>query len=160
MIVLDTSVTYALADRRDARHAEVVAWYEHDRPELVTTPLVLAEVDYLIGQRLGRGAQASFWADVAAGAYLVDWWPSAAAQIAEVALQWSELDLGLTDASLVALGRPVRDVGHRHGGPPALPRRALAGRRPAVPPPADRRLTRPAHADRTVRTNAPFLARY
>ena len=103
MIVLDTSVTYALADRRDVRHAEVVAWYERDRPELVTTPLVLAEVDYLIGDRLGRRAQASFWADVAAGAYLVDWWPSAAAQITQVAQQWSELDLGLTDASLIAL---------------------------------------------------------
>ena len=119
MIVLDTSVTYALADRRDARHAEVVAWYEQDLPELVTTPLVLAEVDYLIGQRLGLGAQASFWTDVAAGAYLVDWWPSAAAQIAEVALQWSELDLGLTDASLVALADryetlDIATVDHRH----------------------------------------------
>ena len=119
MIVLDTSVTYALADRRDVRHAEVVAWYEHDGPELVTTPLVLAEVDYLIGDRLGRRAQASFWADVAAGAYLVDWWPSAAAQITEVAQQWSELDLGLTDASLIALaGRhdtlEIATVDHRH----------------------------------------------
>ena len=119
MIVLDTSVTYALADRRDARHAEVVAWYQRDRPELVTTPLVLAEVDYLIGHRLGRGAQARFWADVAAEAYLVDWWPSAAAQIAEVAQRWSELDLGLTDASLVALADryetlDVATVDHRH----------------------------------------------
>jgi predicted nucleic acid-binding protein len=119
VIVLDTSVTYALADRRDARHAEVVAWYERDRPELVTTPLVLAEVDYLIGRRLGRRAQASFWDDVAAGAYLVDWWPSAATQVAEVALRWSELDLGLTDASLVALAfryetLALATVDHRH----------------------------------------------
>ena len=56
---------------------------------------------------------------MAAGAYLVDWWPSAAAQIAEVALQWSELDLGLTDASLVALADryetlDVATVDHRH----------------------------------------------
>jgi predicted nucleic acid-binding protein len=119
VIVLDTSVTYALADRRDARHAEVVAWYEHDRPELVTTPLVLAEVDYLIGHRLGHRAQASLWADVAAGAYLVDWWPSAAAQIAEVAQRWSELDLGLTDASLIAVADryetlDVATLDHRH----------------------------------------------
>jgi uncharacterized protein len=119
VIVLDTSLIYTLADRADADHLEAVAWYLDHEPELVTTPLVLAEADYLIRRRLGQRAQSGFWADVAAGAYLVDWWVSAPKQIAEIAEHRSELDLGLTDASLVALADryetlDIATLDHRH----------------------------------------------
>ena len=112
VIVLDTSIVYALADAADARHGETVRWYEQQLPEMVTTPLVLAEVDHLIGSRLGRRALDGWWADVAAGAYLVDWWPAAARRIAEIAQRWADIGLGLTDASLVALAdrHETRDV--------------------------------------------------
>jgi predicted nucleic acid-binding protein len=40
VIVLDTSVVYALADEADVRHHETVGWYEEQLPEMVTTPLV------------------------------------------------------------------------------------------------------------------------
>jgi uncharacterized protein len=103
VIVLDTSIVYILADAADADHVDVAAWYRRSQPEFVTTPLVLAETDYLIGDRLGRRAQAQWWADVTAGAYLVDWWPSAATHVAEIAKRWAGIDLGLTDASLIAL---------------------------------------------------------
>jgi predicted nucleic acid-binding protein len=69
VIVLDTSVVYALADEADVRHHETVGWYEEQLPEMVTTPLVLTEADHLIGSRLGRRALDGWWADVAAGAY-------------------------------------------------------------------------------------------
>jgi predicted nucleic acid-binding protein len=119
VIVLDTSFIYALSDRQDVRHHEAMSWYREDESDLVTTPLVLAEADFLIGDRLGRRAQASYWDDVARGAYLVEWWTSAAMEAAGLAQQWADLGLGMTDASLVALAErhdtlDLATFDHRH----------------------------------------------
>jgi predicted nucleic acid-binding protein len=57
VIIHDTSFIYALSDRQDVRHHEATSWYREDESDLVTTPLVLAEADYLIGDRLGRRAR-------------------------------------------------------------------------------------------------------
>lgn len=112
MIVLDTSVIYALLDRADRRHVEAREWYERLDAELVTTPLVLAEVDHLAAARGGARAVRGFRDDVRAGAYLVEWWPSAARESADLADRYADLGVGLTDASLVALAGRVgsRDV--------------------------------------------------
>jgi len=107
VIVLDTSVIYALLDARDRRHPEAVAWYEDLDEDLVTTPLVLAEVDHLAISRAGARAVRAFRADVRAGAYAVDWWSGAAEESTEIADTYEELGLGLTDASLVALAGRV-----------------------------------------------------
>jgi predicted nucleic acid-binding protein len=42
-------------------------------------------------------------ADLAAGAYLVEWWPSAIAATVNIAERYAGLGLRLADASLVAL---------------------------------------------------------
>ncbi len=110
MIVLDTSVIYALADAADRRHREAVAWYEATTDELVTTPLVLAEADHLIGARGTPAALRAFRTDVRSGAYLVEWWSSAAAEATEIADRHTDLGLGLTDASLVALAARVGSI--------------------------------------------------
>lgn len=107
MIVLDTSVIYALLDASDRRHGEARDWYGDLDEELVTTPLVLAEVDHLARTRGGRRALRAFRGDVRAGAYLVEWWPSAAREATEVAGRYEDLGLGLTDASLIALAARV-----------------------------------------------------
>jgi predicted nucleic acid-binding protein len=46
-------------------------------------------------------------AHIRAGAYLVDWWPSAAREAAQVADRYADLGIGLTDASLVVLAARV-----------------------------------------------------
>lgn len=102
MIVLDTSVIYALLDGGDRRHQEALAWYERVDDELATTPLILAEADHLASSR-GRGAARASRNDVRAGAYRVDWWASAARESADIADRYASLGLGLADASLVAL---------------------------------------------------------
>lgn len=107
MIVVDTSFVYALLDRRDARHDESAAWYRTLDAELVTTPLVLAEADHLAVTRAGPVAARALRRDVAAGAYGIEWWPSAAAESVEVAERHAALGLGLTEASLVALAARV-----------------------------------------------------
>jgi uncharacterized protein len=103
VIVLDTSVIYALLDAGDRRHGDALTWYESLAEELVTTPLVLAEADHLAGTHGGSRALRALRDDVRAGAYLVDWWPTAAREAAEVADRYADLGIGLTDASLIVL---------------------------------------------------------
>ena len=110
MIVLDTSVLYALLDGQDQRHGEVAAWYSECTEELATTPLVLAEVDHLALARAGRRSVAAFRHDAAAGAYAVEWWGSATRDAVEVAERYEDLGASLTDASLVALAARLGTV--------------------------------------------------
>ena len=107
MIVLDTSVLYALLDAADGRHHEAVRWYEALSEELVTTPMVLAETDHLAATQGGPQAVRALRQDVRAGAYIVDWWSTAAREAADLADRYEEIGLGLTDASLVALAARV-----------------------------------------------------
>jgi predicted nucleic acid-binding protein len=119
LIVLDTSFLYALLDARDNLHATAAAWYDTVDEELATTPLVLAEVDHLATARAGEPALRAFRADVAAGAYAVEWWPGAAAETVSIAERFTDLGLGMTDASLVALAarlatRAIASFDERH----------------------------------------------
>jgi predicted nucleic acid-binding protein len=109
LIVVDTTVLVALLDSRDSDHEEASTWYRAFDGELVTTPLVLAEVDYL-AQRAGWNAVRAFRRDVAAEAYVVEWWPSAAQEAVDVAEQYEDLGLSFTDASLVALAAHINQT--------------------------------------------------
>lgn len=110
MIVIDTSLIYALLDGRDAQHERAVDWYERVDDDLVTTPLVLAEADHLAVHRAGARAAEAFRRDVAAGAYGIEWWPAAAAEAAQIATRYAGLGVSLTDASLVALAHRVEST--------------------------------------------------
>ena len=110
MIVLDTSVIYALLDAADQRHEAAIAWYALLDEDLVTTPLVLAEVDHLATTHGGPRASRAFRADVKAGAYAVEWWPAAATEAVDVADRYGDLGIGLADGSLVALAARVGTV--------------------------------------------------
>jgi uncharacterized protein len=102
-VVLDTSVVYARMDRNDADHASVSAWIDEQGDELVTTPLAVAEMDYLLTRIGGAAAAAALRADLTAGTYGVDWWPGAMMESVAVAHRHESMRLGLVDASLVAL---------------------------------------------------------
>jgi uncharacterized protein len=101
VIVLDTSVVLAFMDRGDEAHAAVRGWLQSTDEDLVTTPLALAEMDHLVSRYGGRRAAEALYDEVASGAYQVEWWPEALAQT--IASARGRADLGLTDASLVAL---------------------------------------------------------
>jgi hypothetical protein len=103
VIVLDTSVIYALLDARDDLHRQARAWYDSVDEELVTNPLVLAEADHLTSARAGARALSAFRHDIEAGAYKVEWWATAAQESAALAERYGDLGIGLTDASLVRL---------------------------------------------------------
>lgn len=103
MIVLDTSFVVALLCRDDAGHQEAADFYAKAEGGFATTPLVLAEIDHLLRSRSTPGGVGIFHREVRAGSLGVEWWPKLDIQAAEIAERYSELGIGLTDASLVAL---------------------------------------------------------
>src|SRR5262249_42621503 len=73
---------------------------------------VLAELDYLIGKRVSRDASRALLDEVAAGAYQLE--PFGAHDVAaaiRVLDSYRDLDLGLTDASVVVLAALPTVVG-------------------------------------------------
>lgn len=110
MIVVDTSVILAFMNATDTWHERVAAWLDHEDDVLVTTPLILAETDHLVGVRGGRAAQAALRSDLIRGAYMVEWWQGALRTTVEVAKRYADADLGLADASLIALADRIGTV--------------------------------------------------
>lgn len=110
MIVVDTSAIIAILNSGDRHHDIVRKWLDNEEGDLVTTPLVVAEVDHLAGARGGRQAQKAFREDLQAGAYLVEWWPGAIGAAVPIAETYADAELGLTDASLVALAERLETV--------------------------------------------------
>ncbi len=107
MIVVDTSAILAFMNSADDHHTAVTSWLEAESEDLITTPLIVAEVDHLVGARGGPHALSALRADLLSGAYVLDWWPEATGVIVEVAERYAEHSLGLADASLVALADRV-----------------------------------------------------
>ena len=60
MIVLDASIVVAYVNASERRHEAVATWLEAVDEDLVTTPLVLAEIDHVLGRRAGPGALDAF----------------------------------------------------------------------------------------------------
>jgi predicted nucleic acid-binding protein len=101
VIVVDTSVVVAAMNRRDDHHRTVVAWLEQAKGALITSPLALAEMDYLVTRHGGVAAAQRLYDDFDAGAYRIEWWPASIYDCIEVAREYR--GLGLADASLVAI---------------------------------------------------------
>jgi predicted nucleic acid-binding protein len=109
-VVLDTSVVVALVIADEPDHAAVRDWVTAEVEELVTTPLVLAEVDHVIQRRAGSAVAEQVMADFRDGAYRVHWWPEAVAESLDVLRAERRLGIGVVDASLVALAARLRTI--------------------------------------------------
>jgi predicted nucleic acid-binding protein len=72
--------------------------------------VIVAEADHLVAARGGGAASSALRADLTAGAYVIDWWPGAIAGAVRVAERYSELGIGLADASLVVLAERLGTV--------------------------------------------------
>ena len=57
MIIIDTGGLYAALDANEDLHGRAVAALVSAEPPRVLSPFVLAELDYLIGKRMGHEAQ-------------------------------------------------------------------------------------------------------
>ncbi|HEY4451341.1 MAG TPA: PIN domain-containing protein [Solirubrobacteraceae bacterium] len=103
MIVLDTSVVIAAMNDRDDDHELARPWMETQRELLLCTPLVVAELDHMVLALGGRAAARGLREDLASGAYQVEWWATAIHETIALAERHESMELGLTDASLLAL---------------------------------------------------------
>jgi uncharacterized protein len=110
VIVVDTSVVVAYMNAADDYHAIVAGWLDGADDDLATTPLIIAEVDHLVGARGGPTARRALHRDLAAGAYLVEWWPGAIAPVVKIAERYADTGLGLADASLLALAERLGTI--------------------------------------------------
>jgi hypothetical protein len=110
VIVVDTSIVVAYMNAADDHHAAVAGWLEGADDDLATTPLIVAEVDHLVDARGGPTARRALHRDLAAGAYLVEWWPGAIAAVVKIAERYADTGLGLADASLVALAERIGTI--------------------------------------------------
>ncbi len=105
-VVVDTTIVLALYDEGDEDHERVAAFYARLDEDVVTTPIIVAEMDHLVHQRAGRPAAERLWTDLDAGAIQVRWWSTALTET--IAIARSRPALGLADASLLALAPVVR----------------------------------------------------
>ena len=110
MIVVDTSVILAYMNSGDTYRESVCQWLDQEHEELITTPLIVAEADYLVSSLGGARAASAFRADLAIGAWLVEWWAGAIRTAVEIADRYADRYLGLADASLVAVAERVETV--------------------------------------------------
>jgi predicted nucleic acid-binding protein len=94
----------AAAARRDKHHERSVTLLSAAPRPLLVPALVITEVSYLLGERLGPHAVVAFARSLADGELVAepvldsDW-----ERIAELMGQYADLPLGIVDASVVAL---------------------------------------------------------
>jgi uncharacterized protein len=108
-LIVDAAPLIALGDSRDRLHAAVTDLMKAERGDLVIPAPVSAEVDYLIRRRGSAAAARALLRDVSAGRFLVEGLTAdehgVAARLDE---QYADLDLGLTDLSVVILAHRFR----------------------------------------------------
>ena len=101
MITLDTSALYALINRRDAHHERVRRAFLADGGPYLVPVGILAEVTYLLEQRLAHALD-PFLADLEAGAFTLDCGLDDIARVRQLVSRYADLPLGYTDAAVIA----------------------------------------------------------
>lgn len=102
---------FAYVDADDANHAASRELIETHPGPLIVPTLVVTEVVYFLGDRLGSEAETRFLDDIAEGAFSVepvadtDW-----RRMAQLVERYRDLPLGSVDASVVAAAERLRIV--------------------------------------------------
>jgi predicted nucleic acid-binding protein len=113
VILVDTSGLLAALDSAQRTHAEAAASLTAAAPPLLLSPFVLAELDYLLAERVGHAARMSLLGEVERGAYqLPAFSASDVGKALAVIERHADLRVSLADASIVVLAghHNVRDV--------------------------------------------------
>lgn len=120
MIVVDTSGVLAAKDESHPEHAAVAKTLVEVTEDLLLSPFVLAECDYMLATQFGAGAAREFLDEVTDGAYqLVDFDAGDVAAACGIIDRYRDFNIGIADASLVVIAarfQTVRIVSfdHRH----------------------------------------------
>lgn len=121
-MIVDTSALLAFFDTDEPDHGAVAAVVETATEPLVISPYVLAELDYLVGSRLGVSAELAVLRELAGGAWdLAAFGTEDLAEARTVVERYADQSIGLADASIVVLAaryqtRTVVTLDRRHFG--------------------------------------------
>jgi predicted nucleic acid-binding protein len=107
-LIADTGAIYACYDRGDQHHQSAKRYLSGIDESLLVPGLVLAELDHLVGARLGEHARSVVIEDVLDTMKVIPFDHPVAVSAAGVAGIYSDFPLGLTDASLVVHARDFR----------------------------------------------------
>ena len=102
MIALDTSALFALLNRRDPDHERVRVALMTDRGPYVVPLGIMAEIAYLVEQRLGQRVLDLFLADLESGAYAIDCGENDLPRVRALVQRYQDLPLGYADAAVIA----------------------------------------------------------
>ena len=106
-LLVDTGILYALADRTDAWHEKSTRYLRSARQRLLAPVSILAEVCYLLRERISEQAELAFLASIAAGEVAVedlkasDW-----TRVAQLMQQYEAI--GMVDASVIAIAERLK----------------------------------------------------
>ncbi len=109
VITLDTSAIFTLLNRKDKDYARVFASLQAARPPFYIPTGVLAEIGYMVEQRLGQAALLALLQDIQNQSFVLA--PSELDIPRAIILvdRYDDLPLGLADALVIACAE-------RHGG--------------------------------------------
>lgn len=102
LITLDTSAVIPLLDRRDPDHKRVRAAFIDDGGPYLVPAWILAEVGYIVEQRLKTRALDVFLADLETGAFAFECGGEDVRRIRELVSRYADLPLGVADAAVIA----------------------------------------------------------
>jgi uncharacterized protein len=105
-LLIDAGPLVALVDADEPRREAILSTMRNEPGSLVIPAPTTAEVDYMLGQRIGNAARRAFLADLAAGRFTVacldrqDY-----ATIADLEARYADHRLGLAYCALVVLAQ-------------------------------------------------------
>lgn len=109
-LVVDTGPLFAALDRNDLDHQACREALESEWPNLVVPSPVLVELDYLIRTRLHSEVHVEFLRQLAIDAFrVIDLAHSDYLRIHELCVKYNDQDLGLVDASVVAIAERLNE---------------------------------------------------
>ncbi len=106
MLIADTSGLLAAYNAEDTHHAAVTRFLSNRREQLILSPYVVGELDYMVTVRAGRVAAREMLGDLLSGAFeLAVAGSQELGRAIEVIDQYPDQAIGLADASLVVLAK-------------------------------------------------------
>jgi uncharacterized protein len=107
-LLIDAAPLVALGDSAEPRRQEILDVLRSERGGLFVPAPVTAEVDYLLGRRFGSAARRAFLEDLAARRFETPGLDAVDYQaVLELDLRYADLDVGLSDLSIVVLARKL-----------------------------------------------------
>ena len=109
-LIIDTGPLVAVLDRDEPDHKRCRSLLDSFGETLVVPAPVLVEVDYLIRTRLHTGIVLAFMGDVLSGVFKIeDLVPSDYRRVREICEQYSDANVGLVDAGVLAVAERLNE---------------------------------------------------